>query len=205
MKLNKFEFFLINHPIRGLLQDKMEAKEFKKFSNSESFKKVLEIGCGNGTGTKLIKKYFSPNKIFAIDLDEKMISLAKRNNSDINIFFEIGDATVLKYNSNQFDAIFDFWIIHHIPNWKQCLKELKRVLKPGGQLFIDDLSIESFNLTTGKLWRKSLDHPYKNMYTREEFINYLKNLGFRLINLKICHPGHLLKYFILVAMLKNNN
>ena len=85
------------------------------------------------------------------------------------------------------------------------MTELKRVLKPGGQLFIDDLSCESFDTMMGKLWMKLLDHPYENMYKRVQFIKYLENLGFKLNKFKICHPGHLLKYFILVASLEKAN
>jgi len=68
MIVNKLEFLLMNNPIRAHIQDRIEAKEFGRLSSLPPDKVVLEIGCGNGTGTKLIKKYFSPKEIYAVDL-----------------------------------------------------------------------------------------------------------------------------------------
>src|SRR5574338_29238 len=171
MLMNSLEFIAMNNPIRALIQDIIEAKTLRKYATLSQTAMVLEIGCGNGTGTKLIKKYFNPQEIYAIDLDPKMIALAKKNNKSKNIHFEIGDAAKLNYENDTFDAIFDFAIIHHIPNWKDSLCELKRVLKPRGQLILEDLSIETFGNSLGKTLRKVLDHPYKEMYKREEFID----------------------------------
>ena len=163
MLINRLEFLLMDNPLRAYIQDKLEARRLRKLSSLPPDKVVLEIGCGNGTGTKLIKKYFSPREIYAVDLDEKMIDLAKENNIDPSIYFEVGGASSLGYDSNQFDAIFDFGIIHHIPNWGDCLKELERVLKPDGELILEDLSTETFDTSTGRIMKKFLEHPYETM------------------------------------------
>lgn len=197
MILNKLEFLLMNNPVRAYIQDRLEAKRLRKLSSLPSGKVVLEIGCGNGTGAKLIKKYFSPKEIYAVDLDERMIKLAKENNTDSSVHFEVGDVSNLKYKSNQFDAIFDFGIIHHIPNWKDCLKELKRVLKPGGELILEDLSIETFNGFFGWIMKKTLKHPYETLYKRNDFIDYLKTLGFNIVREQSYHS--MIKYFVVIA------
>jgi len=128
-----------------------------------------------------------------------MIDLAKENNTDSSIFFEVGDASNLNYETNKFDAIFDFGIIHHIPNWKDCLRELKRVLKPGGELILEDLSIETFDTPTGRIMKKVFKHPYEVMYKKDEFLNYLKASGFGVIEQKSYHPLYLIKYFVVIA------
>ncbi|MBI4080292.1 MAG: class I SAM-dependent methyltransferase [Candidatus Levybacteria bacterium] len=87
MLMNKLEFFAMNNPMRALIQEILEVKTLRKFSQLPQNKKVLEIGCGNGTGTKLIKKYFRPKSITAIDLDERMIHVARQNNSDPSILY----------------------------------------------------------------------------------------------------------------------
>src|SRR3990167_9301495 len=132
----------MNNPVRNLIQERIEVKRLRKLSGLPPNKTALEIGCGTGNGSKLIKKYFEAKKIYATDLDERMINIAKRRNTVESITFEVQDATKLKYSSKSFDAIFDLGVIHHIPNWKDCLKELKRVLKPNGQLILEDLSRE---------------------------------------------------------------
>ena len=48
-------------------------------------------------------------------------------------------------------------------------------------MFFDDLSIESFNTISGKIGRLLTIHPYSKMYKREEFINYLNLIGFKII------------------------
>ena len=73
MKLNRLEFFLMNNPARAYVQEKYELPILMNMLTSKTFESVLEIGCGNGNGTKLIKKYFDPIHITAIDLDEKII------------------------------------------------------------------------------------------------------------------------------------
>lgn len=198
MLMNKLEFIAMNNPVRAFIQDVIEVKTLSKYAKISSDTTALEIGCGNGTGTKLIKKYFHPQEIYAVDLDPKMIALAKKNNNNINIHFELGDAAKLSYDNNTFDAIFDFAIIHHIPNWQECLQELKRVLKPHGQLILEDLSIETFENTLGKTFRKVLDHPYNAMYKRKEFLDYLNKLGFTIQIMKTFAPLSF-RYFIVIA------
>ena len=199
MILNKLEFVLMNNPIRAIIQDKIEARRLRQMSSLPQHKRILEIGCGNGTGTKLIKKYFVPNEISAIDLDPRMISIAKRKIKDTTISFKVGSATKLPYRNNQFDAVIEFGIIHHIPNWRDCLKELKRVVKPGGELILEDLSTDTWETFLGKFYKKVLDHPYKQMYAQQEFVEYLKKLGFQIKHQEKHNPLGLIKYFIVVA------
>ncbi|MBI2148752.1 class I SAM-dependent methyltransferase [Candidatus Woesearchaeota archaeon] len=199
MLLNKIEFFLMNNPIRKLIQDKIEAKTLRKASNLPKEKNVLEIGCGSGTGTLLINKYFSPKSISAIDLDPRMISKAKNKVKLSNVTFEVGSATKLPYKSKSFDAVFDFGVIHHIPNWKDSIKELKRVLKKNGLIILEDLSIDTFNTVFGRLLKIILFHPYKEMYSEKEFVNYLKKSSFKIKIYQRHYPLYLIKYFIIVA------
>ena len=199
MILNKIEFSFINSRVRAYIQDKFELKEIKRLSALPSGKVVLEIGCGNGIGARLIKEYFSPSRIYAIDLDQRMIDMAKRHNLGDSIIFQLGDASRLRFEDGQFDAVFDFGVIHHIPDWEDCIKELKRVLKIGGELIVEDFSIETFETTAGRILRKLTNHPYERMYRRMELIECLRISGFEIMKEKICHPLHLIKYFIIIA------
>lgn len=164
--------------MRSFLQI-FEVKKMRTMSYLEPDKIVLEIGCGQGVGTKLIQKYFLPKKIYAVDLDQKMIERAKKKNTSSNIIFSVSDITSLSFEDNFFDAVFDFGVLHHIPNWKQSLQELKRVLKADGEIILEDLSKESFtNTFLGRVMKKLLDHPYKEMFSRIEFFRELRRLNF---------------------------
>lgn len=200
MKLNKIEFLAMNNPIRAFIQEKYELKILRAMTSVKDAQMVLEIGCGNGNGSKLIKKYFSPKNIIGIDLDEKMIKLASKRNLDTSISYRVMDASNLDFPDKHFDVVFDFGIIHHIPNYKDSLKEIERVLKPKGELILEDLSIGSFTKGIGKLWRILSDHPYQSMYTPEQFTGFLNEIGFTIKNYKESNPLKMVKFFSLNAI-----
>lgn len=181
MLMNRIEFWLMNNPIRAFLQ-RFEARRMWAMSNLKNGAVILEIGCGQGVGTELIQRYWEPQKIYALDLDKKMIQRAKRRVKAVNVQFELGDASQLSFKDKMFDVVIDFGIIHHVPNWKNCLDELYRVLKPKGQVILEDLSIETFESNFfGRFLKKILDHPYAEMYKRKEFFEYADNIGFRVV------------------------
>lgn len=188
----------MNNLARAWIQEHFELRKFLDIPNTAKDGQVLEIGCGNGFGATLITKYFFPKKIYGIDLDPKMIAKAQKRGLK-NTEFATGNATRLVFPGNSFDAIFDFGVIHHIPDWQICLKELHRVLKREGQMYIEDFSIDSFECGLGRLVRPYLYHPYARMYWRKDFINYVRTLGFTVVKQKIYRPLGLISYFVLVA------
>ncbi len=147
-------------------------------------------------GAKIIFKHFSPKKIIAVDLDLRQIALARKNVQIKEIVFEEANAAKLNYQDRSFDAVFDYGVIHHLPSpeWKKCLNEIYRVLKPEGKVFLYDLSIESFNTICGKITRLLTVHPYNRMYKRGEFIKYLNLTGFKIIK-----KADGLRHFTIVA------
>jgi len=190
MSFNKAEFLFVNNPIRGLIQEMIEINYIKKYSFIEPKKKLLEMGCGTGIGTKLITKHFSPNIIYAIDFDKKSIEIAKIKNKDTNTIFRIGDATRLNFKNNEFDAVLEFTMIHHLKNWRLCIKEVRRVLKPGGEFIVDDFSVKSFQTLFGNFLNKIFKHNLDEMYKENEFYKELERNGFKIINKKSFYPGH---------------
>lgn len=202
MKLNKIEFMIMNNPLRALIQEKYELKILRAMSSIKNIETALEIGCGNGNGTKVIKKYFSPKNIIAIDLDEKMIEIAQRRNKDTSVTYKVMDASKLDFPNNHFDAVFDFGIIHHIPNWKDCIQELKRVLKPNGEVILEELSIDTFSKGIGRVWRKILDHPYQQMYSAKQFTEFMTETGFEIKNYKESNSLKLIRHFSLNAIIR---
>ncbi len=210
MLLNRFEFVLMNNCVRRFIQEKREVRELRRLSSLPPGKKILEIGCGSGYGTLLIQKYFSPTEIQALDLDPRMIERAQRRinsggvdehpvNSLTAVTFQVASATKLPFPKNSFDAVVDFGVIHHIPDWEKAFREFYRVLKPRGELILEDLSLESFSGFPGWLYQKTLNHPYAQMYRYEQFIEGLKGAGFTITYAQRYNPLNLLKYFVVVA------
>jgi ubiquinone/menaquinone biosynthesis C-methylase UbiE len=189
----------MNNSIRRFVQMTVEVKALRSITDLSPQKNILEIGCGSGYGTQLIREQFQPQQLAAVDLDERMIAKARKSEIDTSITFQVADAAKLPFENETFDAVIDFGIIHHIPNWKDCLQELFRVLKPGGQVIIEDLSLETFQSPIGRILKSLLTHPYDKMYSEKEFTTYLDEVGFKQIKIKRNIFGTLLPAFALVT------
>ena len=199
MKLNYLEFLLVNNSIRAYVQERYELPILMSMVRSKAFDSVLELGCGNGNGTQLIRKYFNPRHITAIDLDEKMIQIAQETVPDGSTTFQVMDASKLDFPNESFDAIFDFSSIHHIPNWKNCIEELKRVLKVGGELILEEFSIDTFSGLPGRLYRLLLSHPYEYMFSTDEIVRHIEDVGFKIDDIKTLNPLKMMPHFFLLA------
>ncbi len=199
MKMNLLEFIIVNNPLRRLIQGQVEIKGFLDVPNYVKNGKVIEIGCGSGYGSKLISHYFSPKEIYGIDIDEKMIELAKKN-KPLHATFSVGDVTNLLFKDNSIDGVFDFVILHHISNWKKAIDEIYRVLKKGGQVFIEDASLETFSTPFGRLIKIFTNHPYESMYQMDELFNYFEKKGFQIIKKKVYKPLGLTSRFVLIGI-----
>lgn len=178
MIMNSIEYWAMNNPVRGLVQKRLEAPRLKQLCKGRT-DRILEIGCGQGVGAKIIDDLFSPQEYVGVDLDPKMIERArKKGHSLTNALFEQGDAASLPFNDSTFDLAVDFGIIHHIPNWRDALAEIHRTLKIDGEFFFEELPVETWERGIGKPLKKLLEHPYEEMFRQHEFVHELERLGF---------------------------
>ena len=102
-------------------------------------KRVLEIGCGSGYGLALLRERLAPSRLVGFDLMPEQIELAKRR-AIRGAELSVGDVTRVEQPDASFDAVFDFGILHHVSEWRAALRELARVLAPGGVLCVEELS-----------------------------------------------------------------
>lgn len=91
---------------------------------------VLELGCGTGYGVKHIAKEFKA--ITAIDIDSELIDSLKKRNKHSNVQYQNYDGINLPFPDLKFDLVFSFQVIEHVWDDLSFLKEIKRVLAPGG-------------------------------------------------------------------------
>jgi len=178
MIMNSLEYWAMNNPIRGLIQKRLEAPRLKSLCKGRT-DTVLEIGCGQGVGSRIIYELFSPQEYVGIDLDPKMIEMARKKQHDLrNVQFLQGDAANLPLIESRFDLAIDFGIIHHIPNWRDALAEIHRTLKTNGAFFFEELPVETWERGIGKPLKKVLEHPYEEMFRQHEFAQELVRRGF---------------------------
>lgn len=106
------------------------ADYFNAHRNSSG--KLLEIGCGIGVDSiQLAKCGFD---VTAVDLTETAIDVA-RNYARIReqqIDFRVGNSERLEFDDESFDHVYSFGVLHHTPDIKAAIAEVRRVLKKGG-------------------------------------------------------------------------
>lgn len=98
---------------------------------------ILEAGCGVGAQTKFIAPKNPDSNFIAVDLSEKSLKQAASSIQELeinNVAFQKADIRKMPYADNHFDHVFVCFVLEHLPNPTQVLKELKRVLKPGGTI-----------------------------------------------------------------------
>ena len=105
-------------------------------------KKVLEVGCGNGTQAMYIKEKYQPALMVGLDIHEGNIQLANSRAAEKNmknIQFHVSDAQDMKVNKdNSFDIVLTIESAMHYPEKEKYIAEVRRVLKPGGDYLITD-------------------------------------------------------------------
>ncbi len=177
MKLNRVEKALMNNPVRALVQRRYEAVLMERLGERIEGQRVLEIGCGRGVGTEIIFERFGAREVDAFDLDPDMIAQAQRRlsaySSDRLRLF-VGDAAAINAQDASYDAVFDFGIVHHVPDWQQAIKEISRVLRPGGRFFFEEVTKQALDRW---FYRMFLDHPTTNRFTAKEFVAELERQG----------------------------
>jgi ubiquinone/menaquinone biosynthesis C-methylase UbiE len=182
MKLNAVETLLVNNPMRALVQRLYEGPLLRKLGGSLDGASVLEVGCGRGTGARILLEQFGVGKICAIDVDLRQVRRAKRRLAGYRggrVALAAGSVEWLPYPDDCFDAVFDFGILHHVPLWQAAVVEIRRVLKPGGRLFFEEVTRAALNRW---LYRMLLKHPAENRFSEAEFVAELAANGIELLN-----------------------
>lgn len=101
-------------------------------------KKVLDIACGSGYGSRLLAEA-GATEVIGLDIDKEAVAQAALNYGDglSNLHYAVGDAEKLTQADNYFDIIVSFETIEHLPNVDKYLEQLQLVLNDkGGLVFI---------------------------------------------------------------------
>ncbi len=133
---------------KGLLSEPNTPGSYKALSKilkelgvkEKSFnKKILDIACGSGKFIEVASEFIES---YGIDISEVAIGIAKKRIPKAN--FRVGESENLPYDDNFFDFITCFGSLEHFIDMDKALREMKRVIKPDGKLFISVPNLFSF-------------------------------------------------------------
>lgn len=107
-------------------------------------KLAADIGAGTGFITEgLIQKGL---KVIALDHSEAMLTEMSRKFADLNgIEYHVGEAEDLPIPNETVDCVFANMYLHHVESPSKAIKEMVRILKPGGRIVITDLDEHTFD------------------------------------------------------------
>ena len=146
--------FFVEAPHPLITRDRL-----RQILEPESGERVLEIGPGTGYYTLDLAEWVGPDgavEIFDIQqemLDHTMERARERGIS--NLHPTLGDARSLPYDDDSFDAVALTTVLGEIPDPDAALREINRVLKPGGRLIVGELFGDPHMVTLSTLRRRA--------------------------------------------------
>ena len=178
MKLNRAEWLVVNNPVRVMIQRGI-IRWIKRVIQITPQARILEIGCGRGAGACLIQEEFHPATLHAFDLDHRMILpagryLGRTQKQDLPL---CGRRLDSPYRDGVLDAVFGFGVLHHLPDWRPGVREIARVLKPGGIYFLEEFYPQFYR---NFLARRLFLHPEHDRFYSHDLQAALTEAGFEL-------------------------
>lgn len=194
-----FEYYLENNRARAFVRELMEVRPLRRATDVEGIGHALQIACGVGSSSSQLMRHFSPRRLTAIEREPELVDVARATHDPERFEFRAGDVFSMGFGDGAFDAVFNLADLHNYADWRTALLEIRRVLKPGGHLIMEDMSRESFRYAAGRAFKRLTSHPYGEMLAMEEFRLFAEASGFELLRFEEVNALGLLKYFIMVA------
>jgi ubiquinone/menaquinone biosynthesis C-methylase UbiE len=105
---------------------------------------LLDCGCGPGTITIGLAQSVAPGQVLGIDIEPSLVERANvlsKEQAISNVRFKVANVFALPFSESSFDAVFASALLHHLTQPIRALKEMRRVLKPGGVIGIRNTDI----------------------------------------------------------------
>ena len=144
--------------IMSLGTHKLWKKRFVELINPQGLEKIIDVGSGSGDIAQIILSKKFTGELHLIDLNNRMLEIAKKSIKKRNVFFHIQNAENLKFKDDIFDKYIISFCLRNITDIKKSIKEAKRVLKPGGIYYCLEFS------NPGSAFTQKIYKKYKSFF-----------------------------------------
>jgi ubiquinone/menaquinone biosynthesis C-methylase UbiE len=176
-----FGRFIGSRMARGNVYD---AKWTVSLLKIQPHQRILEIGFGPGVSTQMASEKASQGFVAGIDHSKTMVRVASERNADAirsgRMELNQGEVASLPYADESFGIAFSLHSIYFWPNPVDCLKELRRVLRPGGVLAI--------TIQPKDKWKQAVDPIIMTLYSGADIASMFSGAGYRDIRVEVSPP-----------------
>lgn len=157
---------------------------FLKFINNDR-PKILELGCGPGNVTRLLKIRFPEAQITAIDLAPKMIEIARKHLPEVN--FSVMDVRDISSIPEKFDAVMCSFCLPFLSKADSCklIADCAEKLNSGGLLYISTMEGDETKAGFERTSFSGNSEIYFNYHSRVDLENSFAESGFEISHLKL--------------------
>lgn len=145
---------------------------------------VLDLGSGAGFDAFLAAKRVGPSgKVIGVDMTEEMINKARNNalkHNYNNVEFRLGDIENLPIDSNSVDIAISNCVINLAPDKSKVFSEVRRVLKPGGKLYLSDIVLLGELTEEQKNNERLIAGCVGGALQKQDYIEKIEKAGFKI-------------------------
>lgn len=171
MRMSRLEKHLVNRPAKGaanIERVKTQLALMPTLSGGDA----LELGCGTGDVSAFLATERGL-RVVGGDVDPEQVALARSRHAETpHLTFAVIDARRLEYDDATFDVVVVQNVLHHIPDWRAAVREIARVLRPGGYVLWLDVTTPAPLKPLLLPWRRQF-----GLYTARESHAAFRSVG----------------------------
>ena len=145
--------------------------------SSNAADQVLDIGCGTGVLLERLSRTVDPRQLTGVDLTPAMLAVARRR-LPAGVALSAARAEALPFNEDSFDVVISCNVFHFIDDPTAGLREMHRVLRPGGRVVITDWCRDYRSCRVVERWLRLTGRAHHRVHGSRELSELLAESGF---------------------------